>query len=214
MGRLFSLILSALCLVSACNAQLSGSSSSNGASAKATNTPTNGTSTTPPSMEPTKPAAVKDPTRSESGSRLKVNYLQGADGSRSFLGFYDTARKEDCTFQQAEDGKLRCFPAAGATLVAGSMVYFEDKDCTKPLVYVSATACGGRPAYVAIWEYSSCPTYSVTMAEVDGHIVASTIYVKSGNTCTATPRPAAYEFYQLGDAIPDSEFVAAEKKTE
>src|SRR5438105_4184598 len=45
-----------------------------------------------------------------SGTRLKTQYIQGDDGSRSFLGFFDTQRNEACTFGRAEDGKIRCLP--------------------------------------------------------------------------------------------------------
>ena len=47
----------------------------------------------------------------KSGTRLKMRYYVGEDGSKQpLLGWHDTMRNEDCYFQKAEDGKLHCIP--------------------------------------------------------------------------------------------------------
>src|SRR5262249_36764419 len=43
-----------------------------------------------------------------SGSRLRAKYLTTADGARQFVGWYDSQRKEDCSFDVAEDGQMHC----------------------------------------------------------------------------------------------------------
>ncbi len=46
-----------------------------------------------------------------SGTRLKTRYLQGEDGSRAPMGFFDTTRNVPCSFSLSEDGQQRCLPA-------------------------------------------------------------------------------------------------------
>lgn len=161
----------------------------------------------PPAVEEPKPNV----TRNESGTRLKVNYLDGQDGSRAFLGFYDSTRKEDCSFQLAEDGKTRCFPA-GLTLVKGNG-YYEDSACTKQLAYLTTAPCGVKPAYAAMWDYAACPSYSVAVFELGAQVTATNVYVVA-NGCVAIARPANMTFYKLGARVPDAEFASAAKKTE
>lgn len=149
------------------------------------------------------------PARNESGSRLTATYLDGEDGSRAFVGFYDTIRKEDCSFQLAGDGKMRCMPAA-ANLVDGSG-YFADAECTKQLAHVvTATSCGAGPRYAAVWDYGACPAPSVRIFEI-GEQYTGDIYSSDGS-CTAIPRPATLTFYELDDAVRTSEFAAAVRR--
>src|SRR6266571_3393933 len=45
------------------------------------------------------------------GSRLVPVFLEGDDESRQFLGWFDRARGDNCSFGLAGDGVLRCLPS-------------------------------------------------------------------------------------------------------
>jgi len=75
------------------------------------------------------PDANAEPTTS--GSRLKARYYVGEDGSRQFVGWYDSQRKEECSFLSAGDGETRCLPAG-----AYPIGVYSDANCTTPIVYV------------------------------------------------------------------------------
>jgi hypothetical protein len=66
-----------------------------------------------------------------SGSRLRVRYVEGDDGSRITAGFYDTARNEPCSFGPAEDGRLRCLPTEDLVTVLPGV--FADPLCSQRL---------------------------------------------------------------------------------
>ena len=86
--------------------------------------------------------AQADP--NQSGTRLKVNYYAGADGSKQTYGnMHDSMRKEDCYFQTASDGTTRCFP------LPTPMSYYSDAACTLGLVLLSNCAGTLKPAYVS-----------------------------------------------------------------
>lgn len=68
----------------------------------------------------------------KSGSRLRARVLSG-DGARVVVGFHDTSRDEDCTFQPAEPGHTRCLPAMRDVIVD----QYSEKagpDCAVPIV--------------------------------------------------------------------------------
>ena len=44
------------------------------------------------------------------GSRLKVRYYVGSDGSEQANGFFDSSRNENCSYRVASDGAVRCLP--------------------------------------------------------------------------------------------------------
>jgi hypothetical protein len=152
----------------------------------------------------------------ESGSRLKAKYYVGADGSKQFAFIWrDTERNEDCSFQRAEDGSLRCLPPAGA-----APSYFADAACTQPvtLTVKQPGACGAPPAQLPTQLYllDSCGArkrYSVAAAPV-----TSGVHIGSGMTCTLAA--AVYydtlAFYPLTapEAVPVSAFVAATEQVE
>jgi hypothetical protein len=92
-----------------------------------------------------------------SGTRLKVRFVQGDDGSKSVLGFRDTQRNEDCSFVEAEDGRQRCLPDF---MFAKTGPRFFDPQCSIPIFasacvaasygYIAAEACPFRPAIYSL----------------------------------------------------------------
>lgn len=69
-----------------------------------------------------------------SGSRLRARFVTGS-GGRELVGFHDSVRNEDCTFQPAEYGSIRCLPPTSRT-----DGFFSDPACTIPMT--TLPACG------------------------------------------------------------------------
>lgn len=78
----------------------------------------------------------------ESGSRLRVQTIEGADGSANVIAgqFYDSELEETCSPGRAADGVTRCLPSSvalgGFFADAGcsTRVVYSTKDCTAPKV--------------------------------------------------------------------------------
>lgn len=139
-----------------------------------------------------------------SGTRLKARYVVGDDGSRSPLGFFDTARSEACTFQNAEDGKLRCLPTDDLAAVLPKM--FVDSACRIPAAY-TATCPNAR---YAIDFTATCPTrmrvFNITPATI------TAVYSGDpGATCTASVKNSGSYFAISGSAAPDQWVAGAVK---
>src|SRR5262245_16640517 len=63
------------------------------------------------------------------GSRIKMRWYVGDDGSRQLAGAYDSEREESCTWQLASDGQVRCLPQ-----ITAWGRYWADSECsTEPL---------------------------------------------------------------------------------
>jgi hypothetical protein len=143
----------------------------------------------------------------QSGSRLKATYYVGSDGSKQFASWSDSARgNETCTFQVAADGATRCLPAGSY-----SYSYFSNSTCTTPAVML--TSCGAAPRYILAPDTtSSCTVSPVHIHSVSGPV--STLYIKSGSTCTTYAVPAGYVAFAGGAEIPASAFQDATLQTE
>lgn len=53
-----------------------------------------------------------------SGTRIRVKYIQTADGARQAWGWYDTQLGVDCYFAQTQDAGLRCMVVSGTAALA------------------------------------------------------------------------------------------------
>jgi hypothetical protein len=153
-------------------------------------------------MHPVPPASA-DPT---DGSRLKAQYLLGADGSKAYVPgvWFDTMRNETCSFFPAADGSMRCLPEGTQVEV------FSDAACTVPLVMMP----GGCPAptYGLTTDTSMCTQTAGAMhvLPVGPTMTPATMYVNSGTQCLSAGSPTVgYTFYSLGAEIPATSFVAA-----
>jgi hypothetical protein len=146
--------------------------------------------------------------KAESGSRLKARSYVGSDGSKQFAGWYDTARKEDCDFAKAADGKARCLPPGAGVLPT----VFGDSGCTKPLAYVFK-GCSDVPKYGRSLSPTTCYA-AATISKIAG--------AHSGATFTGTPASctdaagvaASYDLYDLGPEVSPSDFVEASVKVD
>jgi len=145
------------------------------------------------------PEASADP--NQSGTRLKVNYYAGADGSKQSTGtMRDSMLNVDCYFSKASDGTMRCMPVATATTVGASV--YADGGCTQPIALVSQCPGTTTPTQVSASIGTSGAIHTFALGSV---ITASSVYyfalTANANACnpgglngysyTCTPYPAS-----------------------
>lgn len=139
-----------------------------------------------------------------SGSRLRAEVLQGADGSSQFAGWYDTTLGVECHYVVAADGETRCLPR-----VAGSPV-FTDPECQRRAVLILAQLCvPAAPRFLTITETDVCPV--VTRVFDAGAEAASASYWTELNDgrCYEAPLSDVWQMYELGPEEPPAAFVRA-----
>jgi hypothetical protein len=158
----------------------------------------------------------------QSGTRLKVQYYAGSDGSQQVAGMFDSQLNVQCFFSKASDGKTRCLPGPDPnTVTIYTEGYFADASCTQPLG-VSAGQCAPAPNVISVTVATNCPPTTTTYQA--GAQFTGPLYITSSSTCTAVPTAtqqalvtAGYKFYSLGAQIqpPDpTQYVEATLQTE
>jgi len=160
--------------------------------------------------------AVTDPVPSasadtnQSGSRLKVKYYAGDDGSKAFVGFFDSQLKADCFFGKAADGVTRCLPGVEA-LLAG---YYADPSCTQP-VLLAAPGCA-QPTYATKVDTTTCSTdYTRHVFPVASPFSGTSLYSLSGATCSGpSPTSVGALYFSVGAEIAPTSLVAGTLRTE
>jgi hypothetical protein len=152
--------------------------------------------------------AQPEPVPTMSGTRLKARYMVGEDGSKQWnYGWYDSERKENCTFTTAGDGKTRCLPTPGA-YVNGSV--YADAACTQE---VAAIICASpAPKYISVTHTTAGATCAAATSTVKLHapgaeFAGPDLYLKSGANCIATMTAATNRYYFIGAEIQASSFV-------
>jgi hypothetical protein len=68
-----------------------------------------------------------------SGMRLKAHYLDGGDGARVPVDFYDTELSTNCQFVESASGQYHCLPTTRAR-------FYFDADCSEPAYVPSPCA--------------------------------------------------------------------------
>jgi len=147
-------------------------------------------------------AAPTPPNFNQSGSRLKVMFIEGADGSRESVGtFFDSTRKEECVFARHASGGRRCIPLAAV----GVAPYSTSAGCTDRLAYVEPK--GAAPKYLMSFDGG----YRIYAA---GAVHMGSVYSANPSSCQEMSREPAFPgtFYTVGAEIPPSEFEAGELK--
>ncbi len=139
-----------------------------------------------------------------SGTRLKQRYLQGDDGSRSPLGFFDTARNESCTFALAEDGEQRCLPLE--TLAYPLPNFFFDAACTEPAGFTRSNCTATK--YAALYP-AQCPAVVVLFDATPQPPPVTTLYRKNVTCDPVNQNPEATSFVRIGARVPASSFARA-----
>lgn len=182
-------VLSAGCLVYLAMAACSSETSSPAGTGPGTGNEA-GTGTSPV------PNAMADENYA-SGSRLKIQTLEGADGSKQFFGWFDSEKQWTCGFQEAGFGSYRCIPAW-----ATAGVFFADAGCQTTIA--AAPKAGPTPKIARKGGYYELGAKHVTPVwqGVPGACSGVGIDVINAN-----------DFWAVGAEISDSVFAAATLKT-
>lgn len=156
-----------------------------------------------------------------SGTRLRVRYVAGSDGSRVFEGFFDTQRQENCTFNsrlvRAGDGTIRCLPSERLTYQ--SNFYFQDPSCLQRIAAALKTEC--PPVYAASYSTDRCPL-TMTVYRLDAPFAlpegGTLYYLNSSAQCVAYPGTSflvqSNDLYVVGGEIFPSNFVEGSSAVE
>jgi hypothetical protein len=135
-----------------------------------------------------------------SGGRLRARYLEGSDGSREYVGWYDTEKQSECAFSKDTTGTVRCLPIH--RVAAGSA--YADASCTQivlPVAYDSKCDVTAMPTHVVSGSCKSAVTVYQVLA------THTTIYTYSGG-CVVKPDHIGVEV-DYGSPVPATEWVAA-----
>ncbi len=86
------------------------------------------------------------------GTRIRPRNAVTSEGDRSWQGWHDSERDEDCSFETAADGKLRCLPYNPE-----ARLYFVDTACSDPVVTFIDDYCADTdPDYLLHLEGEQC----------------------------------------------------------
>ena len=151
----------------------------------------------------------------KSGSRLKLRFWEGADGSRQFLNFFDTQLQTDCWVgsRRTSDGKIRCLPAPVGTL------YFSDAACKTPAVLAVAKDVDPQPKIASVSGMNDVAEQYALMGLVNA---PTTTTYRGGfgfpgtgdGGCGESAVPAGANYYQVGAPMAPSSFVEMTIKNE
>jgi len=157
----------------------------------------------PPSMG----LPIAEASAAEDGSRLKARWYAAQDGARQWaFNWFDVERNEECTFQRAADGVLRCMPTPGVVAITR----YLDASCTEPVLAVAVATCSGEaPRYIVQSEVVGCE--SRVRLTVPGVLVApETLYNLTTSDCVETQPSESYTYRRPGAEVPPTSFVSAE----
>lgn len=142
-----------------------------------------------------------------SGARLKLQFLEGADGSRLPQGLWDAERNEACEPMVDEAGTTRCFPRSTASTATIGGTYFADAACSRVALDAVAVECS-PPRYIIRAETRACPprwrVFRV-VAKLPG-----AYFIDGDGACAQRTGPET-TFYSI-EPIPSSAFVALTRK--
>lgn len=148
------------------------------------------------------------------GSRLKARYLMAEDGSRQFLGWFDSARGESCFFTTAPDGVTRCLPFIPTQVSKPFSGAYGDAACTRRVEQRQAnpSACSqAAPLFLYEQRGSACqPDFHFYEW---GEPFTGTFYAALSNgTCVAASSVA--NLYYVGPEVSASHWAAYVAATE
>lgn len=132
------------------------------------------------------------------GSRIHLRALEGADGSRQILGFWDDAAGVPCNVERASDGVMRCMPDDSVMAVRSDL--YSDATCTTAVV---GWFDSRPPAAVA-------PVNASGQIRRIGPLYTGPIWADVGIGCFSGTNPLVVrppEVYEIGSPIPVDLFV-------
>jgi hypothetical protein len=153
--------------------------------------------------EASSPAAAPDTWKASeaaSGTRLHARFLVAGD-AREHAGFHDTQRNEDCTFQPAESGRMRCLPPT-LSYVTGA-TFFADATCKTAIQVIATPPPTCSDAKYAIGTSYDQATCTQAPTEVRRVLAPTTVFQNAGAGCT----PVATPVVALGELVPWTDFV-------
>ena len=158
-------------------------------------------------------AATVVGTSAVSGTRLRVKSITGA-GAREVVAFHDMERDEDCTFQRAESGRTRCYPA---TVQGNQSGLFSDAACKVPAYNAVPPTCADTAKYAVTITYTgNCSTADNSELRKLADPKTPT-YTLGPSGCspssTLPPNPGRPVTVPLGDVVPWTSFVEATEMT-
>lgn len=168
--------------------------------------------TSSPAAAETTTASAPEDLPPMSGTRLRAKLIVAGD-ARELVGFYDSLRKEDCTFQLAEDGRTRCLPVTFPYFPSGTI--FADASCKTEVTFAPAIAasCDAEHAkYALVTRYDSgCGAASpAALRSVIETVSTTDLFVAAAGTCTRqTVASAGARAVAVGDVVPWDDFVEA-----
>lgn len=150
------------------------------------------------------PPAMADPVP---GTRLQSRYRVADDGSREWIGWYDTVLDAQCGWLRMSDGKDHCLPSYPQ--ITGR---FADPACTRYAVRVEE--CIGPSNRLMAYRYSATDrcTFEIYVHRLEPLAVGTAIYAKGGATCVPAPsgEVSTESDFVTGAEVPPSEFVASD----
>jgi hypothetical protein len=201
-GKLFAGSCVVYFVVAACSSYSDGA----GPNTPAATTPDGASSDTGPSVtDPVNNAMAEG---HKSGTRLKLRFYEGTDGSRQFIDFFDTQLQTNCVVGSAtaDRTRFRCLPPLGGR------VMYTDTACKQPAFYgVSKTTDpqpkiatqGGQTA--TYYQLGALSTPPPKLYEGIGAI---------GECIERDPTTDTDNYYALGAPIPETTFVEMTIKNE
>lgn len=144
----------------------------------------------------------------KSGTRLKLRFYEGSDGSRQFIDFYDSELKTTCTVPvTTADGKTRCVPASTG------LPWFTTSDCTGAPVFYAVAKADPQPAVLVVAMLGVPPSAyrpGALATPGSGHFMRT----MTGLCVSVTADPANFNYYSVGAPLADSAFVEMTIKNE
>lgn len=146
-----------------------------------------------------------------SGSRIKVKYFVGDDGSRQQGGLFDSQLNIACSYQTSGDGLPRCLPLR--EVVPASQ--FADSQCSREVFLRVVPSCPQPPpGYIVDWSASTaCPQRSRVLRT--GPRVTTSAYAKTADGgCASSALSPSFEYFEAGALVMPTAFVGAREATE
>ena len=150
-----------------------------------------------------------------SGSRLVASYWETPGGVRVFSTWYDTKLDTSCSFQNAEDGVLRCLPSGLSAATPSDDATITSGVCGSPPLaapppWVRVGACQGGRLVLVGGVVDDCAADS--SPRTTGCAVYRTGTLISQNPTTLPGLPGVSgieEHFALGEHLSPTDFVAA-----
>jgi hypothetical protein len=139
-----------------------------------------------------------------SGSRIRAKYVLGEDGSKQWVGWYDSELKTDCGWSPYfESGKRYCIP----NYATGISQYYADVACEDVLELVYSLPCL-ESKYAIRYSGSECNQRIAQLHRL-GDEWTGKFYTKSGEICLESAPIAGWKYYKIGAVEDLSKFVSA-----